>query len=189
MEPDDLESRISGLSCLIGNTPLLCIKYRYKGKVCTTYAKAENLNMTGSIKDRMAFYIIQQGYKRGTLKAGDTIVEATSGNTGIAFSAIGRALGHPVLIFMPEWMSEERSARCSASSRSAGSSPFSPRVRSSSRARIGSSLVSPPIPRLSDRPQVIPQARLYQTMADNFQDTECKSGALRRAPVSLAAIR
>jgi cysteine synthase A len=105
---EELDSRISGLSSLIGNTPLLCVEYRYKGKERCLYAKAENLNMTGSIKDRMAFYIIQEGYKRGLLKPGDTIVEATSGNTGIAFSAIGRALGHPVLIFMPNWMSSER---------------------------------------------------------------------------------
>jgi cysteine synthase A len=108
LETCDFESRISGLSCLIGNTPLLSIDYEYKGNRCTVYAKAENLNMTGSIKDRMAFYILQQGYKRGLLKEDDTIVEATSGNTGIAFAAIGRALGHPVLIFMPDWMSEER---------------------------------------------------------------------------------
>jgi cysteine synthase A len=102
------ESRILGLSSLIGNTPLLCIDLEYKGKQCCIYAKAENLNMTGSIKDRMAFHILKQGYKRETLKEGDTIVEATSGNTGIAFAAIGRALGHPVVIYMPDWMSSER---------------------------------------------------------------------------------
>lgn len=108
MGTGDINSRISGLSCLIGNTPLLCVEYKYKGNMRCLYAKAENLNMTGSIKDRMAFYILQEGYKRGHLKPGDTIVEATSGNTGIAFSAIGRALGHPVIIFMPNWMSSER---------------------------------------------------------------------------------
>jgi len=64
--------------------------------------------MTGSIKDRMAFHIISQGYLRGALNPGGRIIEATSGNTGIAFAAIGRALGHPVTIFMPNWMSEER---------------------------------------------------------------------------------
>ena len=74
----------------------------------TIYAKSENLNMTGSIKDRMAYHILRRGYERGTLKPGATIIEATSGNTGIAFSAIGRALGHPVTIFMPDWMSQER---------------------------------------------------------------------------------
>ena len=51
--------------------------------------------MTGSIKDRMALHIVAQGYAKGLLKQGDLIAEATSGNTGISFSAIGRALGHP----------------------------------------------------------------------------------------------
>jgi len=64
--------------------------------------------MTGSIKDRMALYIMQKAYETGAIKPGDMIAEATSGNTGISFSAIGRALGHPVTIFMPDWMSRER---------------------------------------------------------------------------------
>ena len=101
-------TRNSGLSCLIGNTPLLEIKFKIRGQERTLYAKAENMNMTGSIKDRMAFHIIQKGYATGVLQPEDTIIEATSGNTGIAFSAIGRALGHPVVIFMPDWMSAER---------------------------------------------------------------------------------
>ncbi|RLD82837.1 MAG: cysteine synthase [Bacteroidetes bacterium] len=101
-------SRIQGLSSLIGNTPLLEIEFLFRGEKRKLYAKAENLNMTGSIKDRMAFHILEQGYKRGILKPGNLIIEATSGNTGIAFAAIGRALGHPVTIFMPSWMSEER---------------------------------------------------------------------------------
>jgi cysteine synthase A len=101
-------SRIRDLSALIGNTPLLAIEFIFQNQKRTVYAKAENLNMTGSIKDRMAFHIIAEGYARGHLKPGDLIAEATSGNTGIAFSAIGRALGHPVVIFMPDWMSAER---------------------------------------------------------------------------------
>jgi cysteine synthase len=100
--------RVSGLSSLIGNTPLLEIKYAYKGSKRVIYAKAENLNMTGSIKDRMALHIITKAYDRGILKPDDRIFEATSGNTGISFSAIGRALGHQVVIYMPDWMSEER---------------------------------------------------------------------------------
>jgi cysteine synthase A len=104
----EIQQRINGLSSLIGNTPVLEIEFRYRGDKRKIYAKAENLNMTGSIKDRMAFYIIQQSYKNGTLSPNDTIIEATSGNTGIAFCAIGRALGHPVAIFMPDWMSKER---------------------------------------------------------------------------------
>jgi cysteine synthase A len=101
-------SRIQGLSNMIGNTPLLEIEFTWKGKPYRIYAKAEYLNLSGSIKDRMAIHIIREAYRRGTLKHGDRIIEATSGNTGIAFSAVGRALGHPVTIFMPDWMSDER---------------------------------------------------------------------------------
>ena len=102
------KTRLGQISSLIGNTPLLAINLKYKGKRRTIYAKAENLNMTGSIKDRIAFHIIKRSYEMGILYPGDPIFEATSGNTGIAFSAVGRALGHPVTIFMPDWMSSER---------------------------------------------------------------------------------
>lgn len=108
MMTNPLSKRIVGISSLIGNTPLLAIEFTYKGKTRTVYAKAEYLNMTGSIKDRMAFHILQKAYKSGALKEGDRIIEATSGNTGIAFSGIGRAMGHPVTIYMPDWMSQER---------------------------------------------------------------------------------
>lgn len=104
----EISKRIQGLSSLIGNTPLLAINFTYQGEERVIYAKAENLNMTGSIKDRMAFHILYNAYQRDDLKPGDRIIEATSGNTGIAFAAIGRALGHPVTIFMPDWMSSER---------------------------------------------------------------------------------
>jgi cysteine synthase A len=80
----------------------------FRGQKRFLYAKAENLNMTGSIKDRMAIHILSKGYATGFLRPGNLIIEATSGNTGISFSAIGRALGHPVTIFMPDWMSVER---------------------------------------------------------------------------------
>jgi cysteine synthase A len=92
----------------VGNTPLLAIDLEYKGQPRRLYAKAENLNMTGSIKDRMALHILRKGYERGALQPGAPIAEATSGNTGISFSALGRAMGHPVTIFMPDWMSQER---------------------------------------------------------------------------------
>ncbi|MGA2669480.1 MAG: cysteine synthase family protein [Ignavibacteria bacterium] len=100
--------RMKGLRHLIGNTPLLAIHFTYKGKERVIYAKSENINMTGSIKDRMALYILQSAYDSGRIKPGDMIAEATSGNTGISFAAIGRALGHPVTIYMPDWMSRER---------------------------------------------------------------------------------
>jgi cysteine synthase A len=108
MELTPIERKFRGLANLVGNTPLLAIEFQYRGRRRVLYAKAENLNMTGSIKDRMALYILRQAYARGILAPGAAIAEATSGNTGIAFAAVGRALGHPVTIFMPEWMSQER---------------------------------------------------------------------------------
>ncbi len=104
----DIERRLLGLSRLVGNTPLLALEFRFRGERRVLYAKAENLNMTGSIKDRMALHIIRRAYETGRLAPGDAIIEATSGNTGIAFAGIGRAMGHPVHIFMPDWMSVER---------------------------------------------------------------------------------
>ena len=101
-------NKTHSLKSLIGNTPLLEIYFRFKGEDRIVYAKAENMNMTGSIKDRMAFHILSKAYDRGSLQPGMQIFEATSGNTGISFSAIGRALGHQVNIFMPDWMSKER---------------------------------------------------------------------------------
>jgi len=108
--PPTWESRVRGLNVLTGNTPLLAIDCEVFGQPRTIYAKAENLNFTGSIKDRMALHVIRRGYETGALKPGGWIVEATSGNTGISFAALGRALSHPVTIFMPDWMSEERKA-------------------------------------------------------------------------------
>ena len=93
---------------LIGATPLLEIHCRYRGREQRIYAKHEAYNFTGSIKDRMALYILQRAYASGEIAPGDVIAEATSGNTGISFAAIGRALGHPVRIYMPDWMSRER---------------------------------------------------------------------------------
>ncbi|MGA2857071.1 MAG: pyridoxal-phosphate dependent enzyme, partial [Candidatus Sulfotelmatobacter sp.] len=104
----EVERKISALSKIIGNTPLLGIHFEYRGRQHVIYAKSEQVNMTGSIKDRMALHILKEGYATGRIRPGDTIAEATSGNTGIAFAAIGRALGHKVTIFMPGWMSRER---------------------------------------------------------------------------------
>ncbi len=99
---------IDDISALIGETPLLRIDYRLGGRPRRLFAKYEQQNMTGSVKDRMAEHMLRKAYERGELKRGDTIVEASSGNTGISFAAIGRALGHPVRIYMPNWMSQER---------------------------------------------------------------------------------
>ena len=110
MSPLSHLDRLRGLRVLVGNTPLLAVSFTTGGPVRRIYAKAEHSNMTGSIKDRMAFHIIKRAIESGELTPGGRIIEATSGNTGISFCAIGRALGHPVTIFMPDWMSAERIA-------------------------------------------------------------------------------
>lgn len=92
----------------IGNTPMIKINYEYKGKEKYIYTKLEYYNLTGSIKDRVAYYIINNAMKSGKLKEGMPIIEATSGNTGIALAALGRFYKHPVYIFMPDWVSKER---------------------------------------------------------------------------------
>jgi len=102
------QERLTGLASLVGNTPLLAIDFEFRGARRIIHAKAEHVNLSGSIKDRMAIHILRQGYATGALRPGALIVEATSGNTGIAFASLGRALGHPVTIFMPAWMSAER---------------------------------------------------------------------------------
>ena len=100
---------VDGLMALVGRTPLLEMRYRYDGKPRRLFAKYEALNLTGSVKDRMAAWILGRAYQSGKLVPGAMIVEASSGNTGISFSAVGRALGHKVRIYMPDWMSQERS--------------------------------------------------------------------------------
>jgi len=103
-----IQKRFEHLWAMVGNTPMLEVQYTYKGTVRKIYVKCEHFNLTGSIKDRMALYILQKAYELGSIKKGDVIVEATSGNTGIAFSAIGKALGHEVKIIMPNGLSKER---------------------------------------------------------------------------------
>ena len=93
---------------LIGNTPLIKIKYKYNNEIRNVYAKLEYYNLTGSIKDRMAYYIITEAYKNNLLAKNQPIIEATSGNTGISLSAIGAYFSNPVYIFMPDWVSKER---------------------------------------------------------------------------------
>jgi len=93
---------------MVGQTPLLDIRLEWRGRPRRIFAKYEALNLTGSIKDRMAAHILLRAYETEAITPGDEIVEASSGNTAISLAAIGRALGHPVRIFMPDWMSEER---------------------------------------------------------------------------------
>ena len=89
------------LGSLVGNTPLIKLGDKL-------YAKFETYNPSGSIKDRIGYYILKRAEERGDLQPGDTIVEATSGNTGIAVSMFGAHYGYRVMIIMPSNMSEER---------------------------------------------------------------------------------
>ncbi|MFL5739766.1 MAG: PLP-dependent cysteine synthase family protein [Flavisolibacter sp.] len=104
----DIQKKLMLLWSMVGNTPMIELHYSFQGSHRKIYVKCEHYNLTGSIKDRMALYILQRAYELGTIKSTDTIVEATSGNTGISLSAIGKALGHEVRIIMPDWMSKER---------------------------------------------------------------------------------
>lgn len=93
---------------LIGNTPMIKIYYKYKDKIKYVYAKLEYYNLSGSIKDRVAYYMICKAKEKGILTEKMPLIEATSGNTGISLSALGSYFRHPVFIFMPDWVSEER---------------------------------------------------------------------------------
>lgn len=104
----EIAEKFFALNALIGRTPLLEISFLYKNKHCRVYAKAEYYNYTGSIKDRIAYYILYKAYEDGSLVERQPIAEASSGNTGISFSALGAMLGHPVTIFLPDWMCQER---------------------------------------------------------------------------------
>ena len=87
--PAPVARRLQAIGHLVGNTPLLEIAFQFRGRTRRIFAKAEHLNMTGSIKDRMALHILRRAYADGCLVPGERIVEATSGNTGISFAAIG----------------------------------------------------------------------------------------------------
>ena len=89
------------LGGLVGGTPLIKLSDKL-------YAKFETYNPSGSIKDRIAYFILKRAEERGKLQPGDTIVEATSGNTGIATAMFGANMGYRVMIVMPCNMSEER---------------------------------------------------------------------------------
>ena len=92
----------------IGNTPLVKINHMNKNPNVTVLAKLEGFNPTGSIKDRIALKMIEQAEADGTLKKDQTIIEATSGNTGIGLAMIGRVKGYKVNIVMSEAVSIER---------------------------------------------------------------------------------
>ncbi len=95
---------------LVGNTPLVRINRLTKGVKATILAKLEFYNPANSVKDRLGVAIIDAAERDGSLKPGGTIVEATSGNTGIALAMVGAARGYKVVLTMPDSMSKERRA-------------------------------------------------------------------------------
>jgi cysteine synthase A len=95
---------------LVGNTPLVRLNSLTEGVGATVLAKLEFYNPANSVKDRIGVAIIDAAEKAGALKPGGTIVEGTSGNTGIALAMVGAARGYKVIITMPDTMSRERRA-------------------------------------------------------------------------------
>ncbi len=93
---------------LIGNTPLVRIRRLTEENHATILAKLEMFNPSGSVKDRLVKYIVEDAERAGILKRGSVIVEATSGNTGIALSMIGCIKGYKVKVILPRSASEER---------------------------------------------------------------------------------
>jgi cysteine synthase B len=102
--------RVPNVLSLVGNTPMMRIRAlaRDVSPKVRVLAKLEGFNPGGSVKDRPALSMVQDGLARGTLRAGKTILDSTSGNTGIALAMVGAVLGYPVELVMPENVSIER---------------------------------------------------------------------------------
>jgi len=105
-----IQSTMKHLNVLqtIGNTPLVQLQNIVPNKLATILVKLESLNPSGSIKDRIVLYIINDAEKKGLLKPGGTIVENTSGNTGAAAAMIGALRGYRVILTMPDKVSKEK---------------------------------------------------------------------------------
>ncbi len=93
---------------VIGKTPVVKINHIARDLACDVYVKCEFLNPGGSVKDRIGFEMVKEAEKRGEIKPGDTLIEPTSGNTGIGLALAGAVLGYHVVITMPEKMSQEK---------------------------------------------------------------------------------
>ena len=98
------------LEDLVGNTPLVKLKRLWQGEHVTVLGKLEGNNPAGSVKDRPALNMIAKAEERGDIKPGDTLIEATSGNTGIALAMAAAMKGYKMTLLMPDNMSEERRA-------------------------------------------------------------------------------
>ncbi len=102
------------LADTIGNTPLVRLQRLLKNSNNAVLLKLEGNNPAGSVKDRPALHMIQQAEQRGEIKPGDTLIEATSGNTGIALAMAAAVMGYRMILIMPDNMSEERRAAMKA---------------------------------------------------------------------------
>ena len=92
----------------VGKTPIVRLNHIGRELSCALYGKCEFLNPGGSVKDRIAVKMIEHAEKQGLIKPGDTLIEATSGNTGIGFAMAGAVKGYRIIITMPEKMSREK---------------------------------------------------------------------------------
>ena len=92
----------------IGHTPLVKLNRVTDGLACNLYAKCEFMNPGGSVKDRIAYHMVLEAERSGRIKPGDTLIEATSGNTGLGLAMVGAVRGYSVVITMPEKMSHEK---------------------------------------------------------------------------------
>ena len=108
------EETLNNIFQAVGSTPMMKLSKLFSGSNSSIFAKLEMFNPTGSIKARTALALIRDGEERGLLKKGVTIVEPTSGNTGIALAAFGAVLGYKVILTMPKTMSAERRSLLSA---------------------------------------------------------------------------
>src|SRR6202142_41182 len=106
----ELPGRATSILDLVGHTPLVDVTVMAPGLSprVRLYAKLEGFNPGGSVKDRAALSMVRNGLATGKLQPGKTIIDSTSGNTGIALAMIGAALGYPVTLVMPDNVSRER---------------------------------------------------------------------------------
>ena len=96
------------VSAAVGNTPLIRLRRASEETGCTILGKAEFLNPGGSVKDRIGISMIEEAEKRGDIKPGDTIVEATAGNTGLGLALVAAQKGYHLILVLPDKMSQEK---------------------------------------------------------------------------------
>ena len=104
------KSYLDDITLAVGNTPLVRIRNltAQRGIKATVLAKVESFNPTGSVKDRMAMFMLKEAAKSGELEPGGTIIEATSGNTGAGLAMVAAIRGYKCIFVMPDKMSQEK---------------------------------------------------------------------------------